>query len=671
MTQDPDINVQPNAAPSVASTKPDKVEVPATTPDSAEQPPFDMKYWLTCLEDSERAEQNWRVRGREVITIYRNESKNPQARAKKSNSGGITFNILYANTEVMLPAIYQNPPKPVVRSRFTSPSSMPPKPGRPSQKAIETAASVMEKALEIVVDDENSHEAIKAAIKDTLLPGRGVCRVRWRPEMAEEVVPPDPLTGAAPTDPATGQPQTREVKVWEEVGDEYVYWEDLLVDPVRSVADMDWIAFRHLFTEKALIEEFQGQPEFDRLVGLGKVGDLLKWTDEGAAKDTVGGGSPIRTADKLGDHVRKAMVWEVWSRRDLKIYWLMRDAGGLLMRTDPDSYQLKGFYCIPAPILAVTTTDSRIPRPFYDLYADLAEDLDITSKRISALTRQIKVRGGYNSASPDIASLLTADDQKMIPIDGVDMLNGGLANHIWFVPIVEWVNALRELYGAREQIKQVIYEVMGISDIMRGATKASETATAQRIKGNMGIVRLQDQKTMASNFVVDLLRLKTEIIAQNFDAETLSAMTGEDVTPEVMAILRSDFMRTCSVDIETDSTIVADEQDEQEANAMIMQAMQGVMGGAAQLLQTQLLPPPQVMMMALEMIKMFLQPIKNSRGVVELIDTFMEQLTQQLAAEQAAPPQPQPGQENPAMATGGAPPPEGQPNGAGPPIALQ
>jgi hypothetical protein len=83
---------------------------------------------------------------------------------------------------------------------------------------------------------------------------------------------------------------------------------------------------------------------------------------------------------------------------------------------------------------------------------------------------------------------------------------------------------------ARDQIKQAIYEIMGISDIMRGATRATETATAQRIKGSMGMSRLEDQKQAASNFVRDLLRLKAELIAQNFDPQTLEAMTGEEAS---------------------------------------------------------------------------------------------------------------------------------------------
>jgi hypothetical protein len=281
--------------------------------DSANDPKdIDKSYWLACLEDAERAERPWRERGREIIQIYRNETRN--YRTGKLSNGPVTFNILYANTEVMLPAVYQKPPEPVVRSRFTSvaeqpplppmgplpglgpaapppglppspqdlggpgplspggfPPPMPPElgaappdllpgpaaplpppelgpptpfgalpgappppmpnlpqpaPGRPPQADIETAASVMEKTLEIVVQNEQSNESIKMGIRDVLLPGRGVCRVRWTPELKSQPLPGGPLPdGTAPTE---------EVKIWESVGDEYVYWEDLLVDPVRA-----------------------------------------------------------------------------------------------------------------------------------------------------------------------------------------------------------------------------------------------------------------------------------------------------------------------------------------------------------------------------------------------------------------------------------------------------
>jgi hypothetical protein len=466
-----------------------------------------------------------------------------------------------------------------------------------------------------------------------------------------------------------------QIKVWEQVNDEYVYWEDLLMDPVRAPGDTEWIAFRHLFTAKQAINEFQGSsPKFDALIAAGKLeSELCLWTEESAAKNIVGGGAPMRAAGKLGDVIRKMMVWEIWDRPNRRVIWFIREMGGLTLRVDDDTYQLEAFYPIPRPMLAVTTTDTQIPRAFYELYADLAADLDETSRRISNLTKQIKVRGAYNSASSEIAQLLMADDQKMLPVDGVDMLNGGLQNHLWMMPILDFVNALKELYVAREQIKQAIYEIMGISDIMRGATKASETATAQRIKGSMGMVRLSDQKQQASNFVTDLLRMKAELIAKNFDQATLEAMTGETITPEVMAILRSDFMRTCTVDIESDSTVVADEQEEQQSMMMAMQSIQGVMQGMAGVLQLGLFQPPQVAQIALALMKILMHPIRNSRAFIQLLDDMSDQLQQAAMMQAMAPPQPQPQPAPP-----GGPPPGGsdQPppappktNGAKPPVA--
>ena len=83
----------------------------------------DTCYWRRCLDDAERAESEWRRRGRIITQIYRNDVAKS---TKKDAKGRITFNILYANTEVMLPAIYSQPPEPIVRSRWAAPEPPPP-----------------------------------------------------------------------------------------------------------------------------------------------------------------------------------------------------------------------------------------------------------------------------------------------------------------------------------------------------------------------------------------------------------------------------------------------------------------------------------------------------------------------------------------------------------------
>jgi hypothetical protein len=125
----------------------------------------------------------------------------------------------------------------------------------------------------------------------------------------------------------------------------------------------------------------------------------------------------------------------------------------------------------------------------------------------------------------------------------------------------------------------------------------------------------------------------------------------------VLAILRSDFMRTCMIDIESDSTVEVDEQTEQQSMAQTMQSIQAVMMGAGQMLQTGVLPPPQVIQLSLELLRMFLHPVRNSRGVIELLDDFKEQLDASIAMS----PPPMLG---PPM---GGPPPPGSGPQAGPP----
>jgi hypothetical protein len=746
VVQDPAIrNPPPADTISAEIGKPDKAPT-----DAGYDRAVDPRYWEQCLADAERAEQPFRRRGREIVQIYRNEGPGTSSPKSPKNAGGQHYNLLYANTEVMLPAIYQKPPSPVVRSRFIQarkmvpiappmpmipsmgpgapppgdmlppglppggppsapppappleaaaspgpaggpppgflpglpgggpppmpppmpppgmppPGMMPPPPPMmapvpppgPKPEDIDTAAAIMEKALEIVVQEEASNVAVKQAIKDTLLPGRGVCRVRWNPKLIDKPVMAGDGSTPLPGGGVPGAPPpTQTVKIWETTNTEYVYWEDFLIDPVRQHVDAKWIAFRHLFTAAEMTAEFSGTPEFDKIVADGKLDTLLKWTEESAAKSPPSGGGYVKSAEQLGNVIKKAMLWEIWDKTDPanpRIIWFTRDSGGLGMRVDPDSLQLQGFFPIAMPMLAVTTSDTRIPRTYYDQYGKLAEDVETTSVRISRLTKQIKVRGAYNSASSDIANLLTAEDDKMIPVDGVDMINGGLQNHIWMLPIDIWSNAHDKLLMAREAQKAAIYEVMGISDIMRGATRASETATAQRIKGSMGVARLEDFKSAAATFARDLMALQAEIIAKNFDAETLTRMTGEEVTPEVMDILRDDFQRTCSIDIETDSTVQVDEQTEQQSMAQTMQSVQAVMQGAQAMLMTGILPPPQVIQLSLELLRMFLHPVRNSRGVIELLDDFKEQLEASIAM---SPP--------PML---GAPPPGGPPPGGGP-----
>ena len=93
-------------------------------------------------------------------------------------------------------------------------------------------------------------------------------------------------------------------------------------------------------------------------------------------------------------------------------------------------------------------------------------------------------------------------------------------------PVEKLIVVLRELYEAREQAKRVIYEITGISDIIRGSTVASETATAQQIKSQWGTLRLKRLQKEVQRYARDLLRMMLEIASKKFSEATFAQMTG-------------------------------------------------------------------------------------------------------------------------------------------------
>jgi hypothetical protein len=71
---------------------------------------------------------------------------------------------------------------------------------------------------------------------------------------------------------------------------------------------------------------------------------------------------------------------------------------------------------------------------------------------------------------------------------------GGLKGAVDFLPMQEIANALQLLYEAQGQTLQRIYEVTGISDIIRGQSNPYETAEGQRTKVSCH-VRLKDRQS--------------------------------------------------------------------------------------------------------------------------------------------------------------------------------
>jgi hypothetical protein len=198
---------------------------------------------------------------------------------------------------------------------------------------------------------------------------------------------------------------------------------------------------------------------------------------------------------------------------------------------------------------------------------------------------------------------------------------------------------LQGLYTQRTQILQIIYEVTGISDIIRGGgTKASETATAQQLKAHYGSMRLRLRQDAIQKYIRDLFRIKAELIAENYEPEILQRITGMEVTDEMLQIMRDDKTRQYQIDVETDSTVFADEEEMKRTRVEFANVMGGYLIQAIEATRA----APELTPIAFGILKFVAGAWKIGRNFEDVIDETEAQVMQKLQAMQQQPPQPSP-----------------------------
>jgi hypothetical protein len=177
--------------------------------------------------------------------------------------------------------------------------------------------------------------------------------------------------------------------------------------------------------------------------------------------------------------------------------------------------------------MLIENTGSLLPTPPFRLYEDQAAQLDKISGRIDKIVNSMRLRGIYDARIPEMADLLSSDDNEMVPIQNAQQwaAGKGLDSAVSWVPVEKNAEVLEALYMARDKQKAIIDELTGISDIIRGATDPQETLGAQQLKSNYGSVRLQRMQKEVQRYARDLLRLASEAMCQKFSPETFTKMT--------------------------------------------------------------------------------------------------------------------------------------------------
>jgi hypothetical protein len=227
-------------------------------------------------------------------------------------------------------------------------------------------------------------------------------------------------------------------------------------------------------------------------------------------------------------------------------------------------------------------------------------------------------------------------------------------NLISWLPVREVAETLARLVELREAVKRDAYEITGLSDILRGSTAASETATAQQIKAQWGSVRVRDRQGEVARFCRDAIEIMADVVCGHFDAEQIAAEANAEafppadlpyVMPALELLKGDDALRSYRVDVETDSTIAPDEMAERQAATELLTGVASYLSSTLPILQGIGMQAPHALGPFTEMIGGLLtQAVRRFRGGEEaedVIERAMEALAQP-AQQQAGPQGPSP-----------------------------
>lgn len=609
------------------------------------------KVWLERVEDAGKKEKIWLDDAKKAVDAYTNEGTPNAYGDTVVDYGGYDFNILFANVETIVPAVINSPPVPDIRRRFQD-----------EDPIARIVSDILERAIRVQIDDSRMQTELEATAQDGFLAGRGVIRLRFYSDIVETLPTNKELEdaeeqangsgdddetaglygadGEGSDDPGSadggdndtpspdllghnGGPPLERLEN-ERIRFEAVSWLDYRHGPAKRWNERPWEAFRFCIPQE------DEEKSFDASL----IGEQLNDSEINGRKDSC--------ADGING-------WEIWDSVSRKVIFI--DDDGVILKMIDDPLGLTDFFCTATPVQPITVNGRLMPVCPFSIYRRLAIDLDDAVRRKNKLINAMKVRGWYGIAETDMQGILDLNDNEFKPITNPELwaANGGLEGAIAFWPLDKFIAAIQQLDAAIERYKQWIYEITGISDIVRGASVASETATAQNIKSQWGSLRIQKMQRMMERSARDLFVMMSEIIPSKFSLQTLQEMTGIPIipmpndTPEqiqqkqaVQALLKRKLSTYYRIDVESDSTVRADLTRQKQEVAEFLQGAGAYFAAVAPLVQQGALPAEAAVEIFAATARMF--------SLGKSVEDTLEQMVtraKQTAAQSAAQPQAQ------------------------------
>ena len=590
--------------------------------------------WLNIISQYDNEFKKWEARSAKIVKRYRDDN-----RSQHTNETA-KFNILWSNVQTLIPAVYAKLPKAVAARRFGDNDPV----GR-------VAGQLIERALDFEIEHYPDFRAtMKHAVEDRFLGGRGIAWVRYEPHVRQIDMPEDGLQVTEDIDDAEtaetaegaenpenqdytagGEAEPQEEIEYECAPTDYVHWKDFGHSVARTWEEVTCVWRWVYMTKDALTERFGAK--MAKQIPLDSGAETLA---------TYGQSTKERT---------RAKICELWDKETGKVYWLSKNCPKIIDERD-DPLELDQFFPCPQPLYSTTTSDSLIPVPDFVIYQDQANELDILSDRIDGLVKALRIRGVYDASQPALQRLLTeGDNNTLIPVDKWMAFSekGGLKGSIDILPIEMLAAALLNCYRARDDIKGQIYELTGISDIVRGQTAASETATAQQIKGQYAGLRLRSMQEEVALFASELIRLKAQVICTKFQPQTIllyaaaGQMSPEDqaMIPQAIELMQDNPLRNFRIEVDSDSLVQLDEQQNKKDRVEFITAFGGLLREALPVGQSS----PELIPMLVEVMKFGISGFKQAKPIEGTLDAALDQLKekqkQAAANPQPAPPNPE------------------------------
>lgn len=394
----------------------------------------------------------------------------------------------------------------------------------------------------------------------------------------------------------------------------YINPEKLIFDTqnVDVWEDCAWVGQEIKMTKREVIDQF-GEEFADRILSKG---------DEKELED-------------------EAVVWRVWDKKDGRILYISPEVKDEFLRVDEDVLKIDGFYPFAKPVFATLANKGLIPVPDYSEIKCQLDELDGVNARMKLTMQALKVSGAYDGSFPELANLLSKD-VTLIQVSDFQKIRekGGIDGFVGFMPIGQYIEALQALAERRAQLISAIYEITGVSDIMRGNSDPNETATAVTKKTNFGTLRNQDRQNDFQRFLTNILKIKAEIICEMFTPDLLAQYAAPDTAPEVLkaavALLKQDKLRNLVLGIETDTSFVQSEEAEQTLSAV--KTIHEMVTSAFQVISAQ----PALLGLYKQMIESVVVTLPNTRQFTAAIDETFQRIEAELA-------QPSDVEENPDM----------------------